>query len=145
MYCVIRKTWVAATPEEYVRQKTLEHLVQHLGFPSSYIAVEKELKSMMNLSSITTPLPDRRIDIICYAKEPQGELRPLIIIECKAVPISSKDLRQVIGYNHLLKASFIALINQTEQKLGWFDTQIAGYKFVNYFPTYSELINSIPR
>lgn len=142
LFCSIRKTWVPATPEEYVRQEILLHLVQ-LGFPSSCIAVEKELQSMPHIASNGGRLPDRRLDILCYAKREDNEgLHPLLLIECKAVPISAKELRQVIGYNHLLKASFIALVNQTEKKLGWFDPHLSDYKFVNYFPTYAELMNS---
>lgn len=142
LYCLIRKNWVAASPEEFVRQETLHHLLQHCGFPSSCIVVEKDLKSMPHLST-RGKLPERRADIICYAKIKNEGLHPLLLIECKAMPLSSRELQQVIGYNHLLKASFIALVNQKEKKLGWFDPELSNYKFVNYFPTFSELLHSI--
>lgn len=142
IHCFIRKIWVAATPEEYVRQETLQLLVQHLGFPPSYIVVEKDFASMPHQLSNNKQRPERRADIICYTKQGEG-LSPLLLIECKAVPLGSKELRQVIGYNHFLKAPFIALTNQSEKKLGWFDPLLLDYKFIDYFPTYSELINSL--
>lgn len=138
LYCYLRNIRVSATPEEHVRQKTLQHLVQVLNFPKSLIAVEKSL-SLLQLKESS----NRRSDIICYAKYPDGEMRPLLIIECKAVPISSKEIRQVIGYNYFLKASFIALVNQTEKKLGWVNPQVNDYEFIDYIPTYSELIKSV--
>ena len=142
IYCSIRKSWVAATPEEQVRQAVLRDLIEHLGFPSAYIGVEKELKSIPHLSNQGIQLPERRLDILCYAKMNE-ELHPLLLIECKAISCSSKDLNQVIGYNHLVKAAFIALVNQTEKKVGWFDEKSSEYKFVNYFPTYLELKSSV--
>lgn len=142
LFCSIRKIWVAATPEEYVRQGILQHLVENLDFPGSCIAVEKELKFMLPAHESLLP-PDRRIDIMCYANDGSKGLHPLLLIECKAVNITARELRQVIGYNHLIKASFIALANQTERKLGWYDTTLKNYKFVNYFPNYSELTRSI--
>ena len=142
LYCFIRNAWVFASPEEYIRQATLKHLLD-LGFSSSSLAVEKELKSMVDTSSKSKDLPDRRLDIVCYSKNSQEGLYPLLLIECKAVPISSKELRQVIGYNHYLKAPFIALINQNEKRLGWFDPQLSDYKFINYIPKHSELVSFI--
>lgn len=142
IYCLIRKMWVLNTPEEMIRQKTLHYLIQSLGFPSSGILVEKELKSLPHLSLSEEIPAQRRADILCFTARGEG-LHPLLLIECKAVKITSKELRQVIGYNRLVKASFIALVNQKEEKLGWFDAQILDYKFIDYFPNYHELINSL--
>ncbi len=130
---------IAATPEEHVRQEILRHLVQFLGFPKSYIAVEK----MLHVLPDTEQMSNRRLDIICYAKHRDEGMFPLLLIECKAISLSPKELRQVIGYNHFIKASFIALVNQTEKKLGWFNPQLNNYEFINYIPEYSELIKSI--
>lgn len=140
LYCLIRKIWVAATPEEYIRQNTLRYLVECLEFPKASIAVEKDLSALTH--SLET-FPNRRADILCYSKKLSGELHPLLLIECKAVKITPKELRQIIGYNHFLKASFIALINQTEKKLGWFNSQISDYNFINYIPKYPELTKSL--
>lgn len=141
LYCSIRKRWVAATPEEYVRQNSLQLLIKILEFPLPNIVVEKELKLLPHIPS-NIALPDRRADILCYTNHCQS-LQPLILIECKSIAISSKEIRQVIGYNHFVKAPFIALVNQTEQRMGWFNSEINDYQFINYIPSYHELIKSL--
>lgn len=78
---------MAATPEEYVRQEILQLMLQ-LGYPSSYIAVEKDLAAL--LCTQNTFFPDRRADIVCYTKQPSKGLRPLLIVECKAIPLTQK-------------------------------------------------------
>ena len=140
LYCLRRKVWVAATPEEYIRQSTLK-LLQDLEYPFSYIVVEKDLKLLPNLS-FKGPSPERRIDIICYTKKKE-DLVPLLLVECKAVPFSQKEIQQVLGYNHLIKAPFVGLVNSQEERLGWFDNQSQAYQFINYIPRYVELVNSI--
>lgn len=143
LYCFCRKLWIAATPEEQVRQKVLKDLIERLGFPLAYLGVEKELRSVPHLSAKSLQLPERRLDIICYSKRGDEGLHPLLLIECKAVPLSFKELNQVIGYNQLVKASFFALVNQKEIKLGWHDNISSDYKYINYIPSYLELKNSL--
>jgi hypothetical protein len=140
LYCVQRHVWVAATPEEIIRQNLLNRLIQHLNFPAASIVVEKELRQLPHIND--SSLPDRRADVLCYAKQ-AVRMHPLLLIECKAVPICAKEVRQVIGYNHYVKASFIALVNETEHRLGWFDAKINDYRFINYIPAFHELVNSI--
>ncbi|QLH36548.1 MAG: type I restriction enzyme HsdR N-terminal domain-containing protein [Parachlamydiaceae bacterium] len=141
LYCFNRKIWVAATPEEYVRQEILQLMLQ-LGYPSSYIAVEKDLAAL-SYAPKTLSFPDRRADIVCYTKQPSKGLRPLLIVECKAIPLTQKEISQVIGYNYLIKAAFIALVNQKERRLGWYDPSLSDYKFIDYIPSYTQLINSL--
>lgn len=140
--CLIRKESVAATPEESVRQGLLHHLINHLDFPASYIAVEKALHQIPHLTLSDANLPDRRADIICFGKgiHPKHELYPLLLVECKAIKLSSKVINQVSGYNVFLQACFIAVVNKDEVKFGWKGKD--GYQFINYIPKYSELINA---
>ena len=44
IFDIIRKKYVALTPEEWVRQHVIHFLVNEKGFPTSLIAVEKEIK-----------------------------------------------------------------------------------------------------
>ena len=39
----VRKQWVLLTPEEWVRQNFLQYLIQVKKYPSSLMAVEKEI------------------------------------------------------------------------------------------------------
>lgn len=140
LYCSIRKTWVAALPEEHVRQRIINQMINELGFPGSLIAVEKAVRQLPHLSvSDRRHVPDRRADIICFANGSQG-LYPLLTIECKAVKLTKRVVNQVVGYNHYIRASFIAITNQNETRTGWFDGE--KYAFVDYLPSYEALITS---
>lgn len=139
IFCSIRKEWVASLPEEQIRQSFLSHMITEKGFPVGLIAVEKALKQLSNIHSAS--IPDRRVDIVCFAKanSGSGELYPLLTVECKAVPLSPRTISQVVGYNHFVQARFIALVNQLEMRVGWFDHAKRGYTFIDYLPSYHEL------
>lgn len=141
----MRKIPLEDLPEERVRQALLGRMVDELGFPLSCIAVEKALKEMPHISAADGVIPDRRIDIACFAKgiHPSHEFYPLLVIECKAVPITPQVIKQVTGYNHYLKSHFIAVANAEEFRTGWYDDAIKGYQFVPYLPTWQELSSSI--
>lgn len=142
LVCPIRKAAVPSLPEELIRVQLLCDLIEKLGFPAHNLAVEKELSQIPHLRSMGGKLPQRRADIICFAKgiHPIEELYPLLLIECKAVKLTGKMVNQVVGYNHYLKAPFIALANHEEIRTGWFDSQTQEYRFVPYLPTYAQLL-----
>ncbi len=139
----IRKEWVSASPEELVRQELLRHMVERLGFPDSLIAVEKSLKEIPHLLATHSELPDRRVDILAFAKDihPQYPLFPLLVIECKSVKITEKVLRQVCGYHHYIHSSYLAVANAEEVRTGWFDTKAGVYRFVPNLPSFSQLLS----
>lgn len=101
-----REIWVAATPEEIVRQKLLHVMTQNLGYPKHLIAVEKQLSEIPHLTNGTPP--NRRADILCF-QETEGELKPLLLIECKEMRPNKEAKRQVLGYNHFVGAPFVAV------------------------------------
>lgn len=125
----------------------LRHLIDVLGYPQSCIAIERELSSLPHLRKVPYPLPLRRADLVCFAKDKlgSGELFPLLLIECKAVKLTPKMENQVVGYNHFLKAAFIALVNQHEARTGWFDKQNEEYQFIPTLPSYEALLNALKR
>lgn len=140
LFCSIRKEWVAALPEEIVRQRVLSHMIQEKGFPASLIAVEQSLKLLPHLSACNQKdLPNRRVDIVCFVPI-QSTLRPLLMVECKAVSLIPSIMRQVAGYNHYLGACFIGLANQEEIRVGWYRSEAKEYSFVDFLPSYAELL-----
>lgn len=145
IYCLVRKIWVAASPEEIIRQQLVSHMIHHLGYPVSYLALEKELRRVPHLELSDKSIPDRRADLICFGKNihPIHPLYPLLLVECKAVKITSRTLNQVAGYNHHLGAYFIAVVNGQEVRTGWLDAASKEYRFVNNLPTYTQLLQSI--
>lgn len=133
---------VVATPEELVRQGVIRHMIQQLGYPASLIVVEKELSALPHLALSPTKLPLRRADILCFAKgiHPEHALYPLLLIECKATPITSRVWSQVIGYNHFIGAYFISVANGAHIRTGWVDSATGDYQHVNFLPSYTELL-----
>lgn len=143
LYCSIRKQFVASSPEEMVRQCFLSHMISDKGFPESLIAVEKALKQMPHLSGLNPlQIPSRRADVICYGKSInlKDDFYPLLLVECKAVPLTARVINQVAGYNQFVKARFIALVNDHEIQTGWFDPKQKAYVFVKYLPSYEDLL-----
>lgn len=138
LFCPIRKQWVAALPEEQVRQRLLHHLIHDLGFPAGGVAVEMPLMHIPHLQTKNVVIPDRRADIICFSKENET-LRPLLMVECKAIPLTQKVIQQVAGYNHYVQATYIAIANKDELRMGWYDPEKTSYQFIPYIPTYASL------
>lgn len=148
IYCPIRKSWVAALPEEIVRQRLISFMVRDLFFPSAYLVVEQGLGQIPHLAlQNTSNFPKRRLDLLCFGKDihPTHSLYPLVLVECKAVPLTSKVLNQVVGYNHHLQAYFIAVANETEIRTGWYDKATNSYQFIDFLPSYEELMKRVSR
>lgn len=141
LFCSLRKLWVAPLPEEKIRQALVQKMIQELGYPQGSVALEKSLHQLPHLQS-KAALPNRRADIIVFAKNLHlhHPFYPLLLIECKATPLTHKVLRQIIGYNQFVEAYFIAAVNQTTLQLGWYDRPSHDYCFEEGLPSYDELI-----
>ena len=128
IYDPVRRRLVAATPEELIRQKLLQRMLNELGYPKGLIAVEMSLGK-----------PKRRADIVCYRCS--QALTPLLIVECKALKISLDAQEQAFGYNAALGAPFVCLAAGEEVVTLWFD----GKKIarVPFLPRYRDLNESI--
>ena len=96
----LRRRWVALTPEEEVRQKTLYLLVEHLGVPAGRVAVEYSLKVNGQ---------DKRADAVVFG----GAGEPLMVVECKAasVALTSAVLDQAVRYHAALRPKYLLLFN----------------------------------
>ena len=96
----IRRSWVALTEEEWVRQNFLQYLIQVLGYPAAVIAVEKEIR-VHELR--------KRFDILIY----DDQHLPWMLVECKEpqVPLSEEVLQQVLRYHLSLPVPFLVITN----------------------------------
>jgi hypothetical protein len=97
---VVRKKWVALTPEEWVRQHLIHFLRDHRGWSEALMAVEKNLKyNGLN----------RRPDVVVYT----SEMKPCLLAECKApeVAINQLVLDQAVMYNRALGVSYVLVTN----------------------------------
>lgn len=146
LYDPIRKKNVTHTPEEAIRQRLIQVMIQELGYPSSLIGVEKELCQLPHLSlRDKKTIPNRRADLIVFASRIHKEhsLFPLLMVECKAVALTPKFAQQVIGYNSVVEAPFVAIANDTQCLVGCFDSQAGIYRFKEGLPAYKDLLATV--
>ena len=116
VYDNIRLQWVAATPEEIVRQRWVQKMTKELGFPKELLVIEKELAGLPHLQEHPYPLPTRRIDLLSFGKK-EMDIFPLLLIECKDEPLSQGALEQALAYNTFVQASYVAIVNQDQIRL----------------------------
>ena len=143
LFCPIRREWVEPLPEEKVRLSLVQFMTKELGYPPQLLVVEKALHQFPHLPpEQTRHFPKRRADLVCYASgiHPDHPLFPLLLVECKAIPLDGKAVQQLTAYNHYLQAYFVALCNGTEVKSGYYDAGQGKYLFANTLPTYRELL-----
>lgn len=133
-YCLIRQQLVAATPEEQVRQQLLRWMIEKAGYPANQLIVEISLKRLFPHGM---RLPRRRPDILCVTTR-EGALQPLLLIECKSVPLTAPMERQLIGYNRFVKASFVTLANGHQLRTGYCQEN-GEYLFSEGIPLYTEM------
>lgn len=124
----IRKKHLVLTPEEWVRQHFIQHLVLHRKFPKSLIQVEGGL-SLNKLQ--------KRTDIVIF--NTHGER--LMIIECKApsVKISQATFDQAARYNSVHKAKWLVVTNGLRHCYAIIDHQTEQFAFVEELPEYQFL------
>ena len=123
-----RKRYVSLTPEEWVRQHFIHFLINQKGYPSAYLAVEKQV----NMNGMK-----KRCDAILY----NDIAIPVLIIELKAptVPITQATFDQVAVYNAKLKVDYFMISNGIEHYCCKVDTDNARYEFFPEIPDYSTL------
>jgi hypothetical protein len=107
IFDAIRKGWLLLTEEEWVRQNFVNYLVSRLYYPSTVIALEKEIL----LNGLK-----KRFDILIYDKEH----KPWMLIECKEPKISLNEdvLQQVLRYNISVPVQYIVITNGNTT-IGW--------------------------
>lgn len=127
----IRKKFVALTPEEWVRQNFVNHLIENLGYPSSLIANERGIE--LNGTS-------RRCDTVVFDR--YGS--PAIIVEYKAptVNITQDVFDQIVRYNLVLHARFLIVSNGMSHYCCEIDTTTGAYTFLPAIPDYDAVKGS---
>lgn len=121
----IRKKFILLTPEEWVRQHTIQFLLHEIQYPKSYINVEKLIK-INNLS--------KRYDVVVF--QPNGEI--FLLVECKApeVSISQQTFDQIARYNLVLNAKYLMVTNGLNHYFCQMDFENEKYVFLNELPAY---------
>jgi len=107
IFDAIRKAWLLLTQEEWVRQNFVNYLINQLKYPSTVIALEKEIW----LNDLK-----KRFDILVY----NHEHKPWMLIECKEPKVQLNDevLQQVLRYNISVPVEYIVITNGSTT-IGW--------------------------
>ena len=125
---VLRRKFVALTPEEWVRQHFVHFLTAHKNYPSALLANEVELR-----------IGSKRLraDTLLYNKEKM----PRMIVEYKApnIALRQKVFDQISAYNLLLKVDYLVVSNGMEHYCCRMDYENKTYWFLKDIPTYDEL------
>ena len=135
IFCPFRRKYVAATPEEHVRQTFLHALVEQFGYPQSLIGVEVPIAVGAGV--------DKRCDAVVYSRS----LQPLMLIEFKApeVAITQTTLDQAAVYNTTVHAPYLILANGKQTVVARIDKQSADgeqteqIQFLNHIPSWNQL------
>ena len=93
IFDVIRRRYVALTPEEWVRQHFVHFLLAHKGYPQALMA--NEVQVQLNGTK-------KRCDTVLYRRD----LTARMIVEYKApeIEITQKVFDQITRYNMVLKS-----------------------------------------
>lgn len=123
----IRKKFVVITPEEWVRQHTLQFLMVEHQYPVSHINVEKELV----INSLR-----KRYDIVIY--NPNGDIE--VLVECKApkVRINQDTFDQIARYNMTLNANYLMVTNGLNHYYCTVDHVNETYTYLPQLPSYQQ-------
>lgn len=124
--CSVRKKYIQLTPEEKVRQFTIQLLVNNLQYPLKYISVEKTL---------TVNELKKRYDIVVFNRSLQAK----ILIECKAeyIELKEKTMLQIATYNTKLQVPYLMVTNGNSYF--YFEIKDETSVQINSLPKFEEL------
>ena len=128
IFDILRRKYVALTPEEWVRQHFVHFLIEHKGYPASLLANEVPLK-----------IGDKslRADTVLYDRD----LQPRMIIEYKSptITLTTHVLEQVNNYNMLLHVDYIIVSNGLQHFCYIMDYERQQYVLMEDIPPYQEI------
>ena len=132
----IRRKLILITPEETVRQKWINFILNSLNVPEHLISVEEKLSHYGIASKL-------RADIIINGNDNKGSKYPLCIVECKApeVPISDKAFDQVFQYCDHIGAEFAIVSNGYSTYVYKYNENNDDYIRLDSIPTFKEMLN----
>ena len=132
IFDMVRKKFVALTPEEWVRQHLLNFLIEEKKYPASLLAVEKEL----SVAGIK-----KRTDVVVYSRSAE----PLMIAECKSpeVALNQNVFDQIARYNLPLNVSWLLLTNGLVHYCCRMNASEKKYEFEKEIPEYEKLVQGL--
>ena len=128
IFDVIRRRYVALTPEEWVRQHFVHFLMERKGYPKALLANEVQ---------VTLNGTRKRCDTVLYGRD----LTARMIVEYKApeVEITQAVFDQVMRYNMVLRVDYLVVSNGLRHYCCRMDYARGTYRFLREIPRYEEL------
>ena len=128
IFDILRRKYVALTPEEWVRQHFIHYLIEHKNYPAPLLANEVPLQ-----------IGEKRMraDSVLY----DNQLHPRIIIEYKApnITLTQKVFDQITVYNLLLHVDYLIVSNGMTTYICKMDYEKQTYKFLESIPNYENI------
>ena len=128
IFDILRRKYVALTPEEWVRQHFIHYLIEHKNYPASLLTNEVPLQ-----------IGEKRMraDSVLY----DNQLHPRIIIEYKApnITLTQKVFDQITVYNLLLHVDYLIVSNGMTTYICKMDYEKQTYKFLETIPNYENI------
>ena len=128
IFDVIRRRYVALTPEEWVRQHFVHFLLNHKGYPQALMANEVQLQ--LNGTK-------KRGDTVLYRRN----LTAQMIVEYKApdIEITQAVFDQITRYNMVLKVDYLVVSNGIQHYCCRINYENNSYAFLPDIPDYQYL------
>lgn len=128
IFDILRRKYVALTPEEWVRQHFVHFLIEKKNYPQPLLANEINLQ-----------IGDKKLraDSVLYDRN----LNPRMIIEYKApsIRLTQKVFDQIAAYNLLLKVDYLIVSNGIESYCCKMDYENNRSVFLEDIPDYVEI------
>ncbi len=128
IFDILRKKYIALTPEEWVRQNFVHFLINFKGFPKGLLA---------NEITITLNNTIKRCDTVLYSRNMSAKL----IVEYKAphINITQAVFDQITRYNMVLKVDYLIVTNGINHYCCKMDYINNSYSFLKNIPSYDTL------
>lgn len=128
VFDVLRRRFVALTPEEWVRQQFVHFLIEHKGYPAECIG---------NEVSITLGATKKRCDTVIYGSHAE----PLMVIEYKSpsVEITQKVFEQICRYNIKMRVEWLVVSNGLQHYCTRINYKNNTYQFVEDIPAFPSI------
>lgn len=125
---ILRRKFVALTPEEWVRQHFIHFLIEYKGYPSALMANEVALSCGNKQLRADTVLYDR-------------DLNARMIIEYKAptIKITKRVFEQVTAYNFLLHVDYLIVSNGLTHYCCKMNYENNSYMLLTSIPDYKDI------
>lgn len=132
VFDLLRKKYVALTPEEWVRQNFVNYLISEKNYPVSL---------MVNETNITLNNLNRRCDTVVY----NNKLEPKVIIEYKKpdIVITQKVFDQIAKYNLVLKVGYLIVSNGITHYCCKMNYDDMSFKYLSEIPDYVTVSSDI--